>query len=300
MSPDRAAIWCREVLAYEGDVTPRSLPPGPPAAVTSFVPYRIDIADPPEVALDQLMALGALDVEAAPGTLAALMPDNVPQQTVADAFAPAAVTASAAVGRDDGSVWILSPRSVRVGKLWLVPGHLPAQAGALRLTDGRAFGTGLHVTTALCLEILDELVDRGNPPSGVLDIGTGSGILALAALLHGVPEAMGVDIDAEALEVAAENARLNRVTDRLRLVRGGPEAVDGRWPLVLANVLAAPLMDMAATLVQRVGHGGDLILSGVHSTVAADVERTYRRLGMRHVSTVSRGGWAMLHLRPSW
>jgi len=270
-----------------------------PATESSSVPYRIDVLHPPADALDRLVALDALDVEAADGCVAALLPDSMPAQTVADALAPGVVTVSAAVGRDDGSVWILHPRPTQVGSLLLVPAHLPAPPGALRLGHGPAFGTGLHVTTALCLEALDDLLETTQPAS-MLDVGVGSGVLALAALLHGVPTAVGVDIDPGALVVAAENARLNGLADRLQLVQGGPEAVDGRWPLVLANVLAAPLMDMAATLVQRVGHGGELVLSGVHSAVAADVARTYRRLGMRHVRTESRGGWSMLLLRPSW
>ena len=154
-------------------------------------------------------------------------------------------------------------------------------------------------TFFLYFPTLDDLLETTQPAS-MLDVGTGSGVLALAALLHGIPTAVGVDIDPGALDVAAENARLNALSERLQLLRGGPEVLDGRWPLVMANVLAAPLMDMAAMLVQRVGHGGELVLSGVHSAVASDVERAYRRLGMRHVRTESRGGWSMLLLRPSW
>ena len=83
------------------------------------------------------------------------------------------------------------------------------------------------------------------PPDGVLDVGTGSGILALAALMMGVPRAHGIDIEDEALRVAAENARINALDERLQLTRGGPEAVTGMWPLVLANVLPGPLIEMA-------------------------------------------------------
>lgn len=276
------------------------LPPEPfSPSESSSVPYRIDVLHPPADALDRLVALDALDVEAADGAVAAILPDSSHAQAVADALTPGIVSVSAAIGRDDGSVWILNPRPTQVGSLLLVPAHLPATPGALRLGDGPAFGTGLHVTTALCLEALDDLLET-TQPARMLDVGVGSGVLALAALLHGVPSAVGVDIDPKALAVAADNARLNGLEGRLQLLRGGPDAVDDRFPLVLANVLAAPLMDMAATLVQRVGHGGELVLSGVHSAVASDVERTYRRLGMRHVRTETRGGWSMLLLRPSW
>ena len=88
-------------------------------------------------------------------------------------------------------------------------------------------------------------------------------MLALGALMMGVPRALGIDIDDEALRVAAENARINALDDRLQLARGGPETVTGTWPLILANVLAAPLIEMAPALVRRVGHQGQLVLSGI-------------------------------------
>ena len=107
-------------------------------------------------------------------------------------------------------------------------------------------------TTALCIEMLEEVlaVER---IANVLDVGTGSGILALAALKMGVPQAVGVDIAADALKVAAENASLNGLSDRLELIHGGADAVTGVWPVGLANVLAAPLIEMAPLLVRRVG-----------------------------------------------
>ena len=162
----------------------------------------------------------------------------------------------------------------------IAPQGVHAPPGALRLTDAPAFGTGLHPTTALCLEALEEIVAAG-PPDCVLDVGTGSGVLALAALLTGVPRAVGLDTDAGALAAAGEHARLNQLVDRLTLVQGGPDAVKGTWPLVLANVLAAPLIEMAPVLVRRIGHGGQLVLSGIPWSVAPEVEQAYGRLGMR-------------------
>ena len=106
-------------------------------------------------------------------------------------------------------------------------------------------------------------------------------MLALAALRLGVPAALAIDIDEGALRVAAENARLNALSERLQLARGGPETITGTWPLVLANVLAAPLIEMAPALVRRVGHHGRLVLSGIPSSVEREVERAYRHLGMR-------------------
>jgi ribosomal protein L11 methyltransferase len=264
------------------------------------MPYRIDLRAPSAEAFDRLMELGAMDIEPFDGGIAAIMPDTV---------APVAVTAavglrtrdavvSPAVGRDDGSVWVLSTRPVRAGRVQIVPSSSPAE-GALRMIDGPAFGTGLHPTTALCLEAIDAEVGIA-PPARALDVGTGSGILALAAIALGVPHVVGLDNDAEALRLAAANARLNGQSSRLSLVWGDVNAISGSWPLVVANVLAAPLMDMAPALTRRVGSRGRLVLSGIPSSVTADVERVYRNLGMHQLRSELRSGWAVLVLQPSW
>ena len=269
-------------------------------AIFWSVPYRVNLRNVGDDATDRLVELGALDVELLQDDgVAALMPDSVPPERVAIALGVAGVSVSPAVARDAGSVWILSPRPIQIGRLRIVPLHLEATRGALKLVDADAFGTGLHPTTSLCLEVLDEIVQTF-PPDCVLDVGTGSGVLALAALMLGVPRALGIDIDDEALGVAAENARINELEDRLALKRGGPETITGTWPLVLANVLAAPLIEMAPALVRRVGHHGQLVLSGIPSGVEPDVDQAYRRLGMRRVRVTSRAGWSALVLQASW
>ena len=116
----------------------------------------------------------------------------------------------------------------------------------------------------------------------------------------GVSRAAGVDIDPEALQIAAKHARLNNLSDRLRLVPGGPDVVDGAWPLVVANVLAAPLIEMAPVLVQRVERRGRLILSGISSSLESEVRKTYQQLGMRHIRSETRGGWTVVVAEPSW
>jgi ribosomal protein L11 methyltransferase len=252
------------------------------------VPYRVDLREVATNALDRLVELGAIDAEIAhDGAIAALMPDSVPPDAVAAALGTADVAVSPAVGRDDGSVWVLSLRPIRVGRY------------VLRLHDAAAFGTGLHPTTALCLEAIEETAITAMP-GALLDVGTGSGVLALAALAIGVPRAMGIDIDENALRVAAENARLNALDERLQLVLGGPEAVNGTWPFVVANVLAAPLIEMAPVLVRRIGHHGQLVLSGIPSSVEPEVDAAYRRLGMQRVRVTSRAGWIALVMQASW
>jgi ribosomal protein L11 methyltransferase len=264
------------------------------------VPYRIDLRTASEDTPDRLIELGAIDVEVSPdGGVAALLPDSVTLEELRRGLDILDLPVSPAVGRDEDSVWILNPRPIQFGRLRIVPANGEAESGDLRLIDAAAFGTGLHPTTALCLEALEEAVQNARPDA-MLDVGTGSGVLALAALLMGVSRAVGIDLDDEALRTAAENARTNGLEDRLQLTRGGPESIAGTWPLVLANVLAAPLIEMAPALVQRVGHHGQLVLSGIPSSVEAEVDRTYRRLGMRHVRMTTRGGWIALVLQASW
>jgi ribosomal protein L11 methyltransferase len=263
------------------------------------LPYRIDISFPPDDALDRLVQLGALDIELVGDGLAAIIPDSVTPDAVAMALAVSGVAVSPAVARDNGSVWLLRPRAIRFGSVSIAPPGVPAPTGALRLTDSTAFGTGHHPTTALCIEAIEETL-AGGLPDNMLDVGTGSGVLALSALKLGVPRAVGLDIDATALEVAAEHARLNNLADRLQLILGGPDAVKGVWPLVVANVLAAPLMEMAPILVRRVGIRGRLILSGIPWSLESEVRQTYERLGMRHIRSETRAGWAVLVVQASW
>lgn len=263
------------------------------------MPYRIDVANPRADALDALVALGALDVDTVAGGLAAIMPDTVSPDAIARALRGRDVVVSPAVGRDDGSVWVLSPGRRRIGSLVIASASLAGAEGALRLIDGPAFGTGLHLTTALCVEALGQLLDA-EIAERVLDVGTGSGILALAALHRGVRSAVGLDIDSDALHAAAANAQLNGLDRRLRLVCGGPDCLRGVWPLVAANIRAAEIMAMARTLVQRVASRGSLVLSGIPCAASPDVVRTYQRLGMTHVTSYTRGTWTGLVLRPSW
>jgi ribosomal protein L11 methyltransferase len=264
------------------------------------MPYRIDIFSPPQDALDRLVQLGALDVDIdATGAVAAIIPDDVTPESVAGTLGTPGVAVSLAVARDNGSVWLLRPRAVRIGSLLIAPPEAEAPSDTLRLTDSAAFGTGHHPTTALCIEALEEAFAIETPDS-VLDVGTGSGILALAALRMGAPRAVGIDIDPDALRIAADHARLNNLADRLQLVLGGPDAVNDVYSLVVANVLAAPLIEMAPTLVRRVGCGGRLILSGIPQSLESEVQHAYQRLGLRHIRSETRAGWTVLVAQASW
>src|SRR5262245_41730018 len=156
------------------------------------MPYRVDVRNASHEAVDRLIELGALDAELSDdGAIAALMPDRVTAEQVAVALGVSEISISPAAGRDDGSVWVLRPRPLQIGRFRIVPAHAETEPGTLSLIDAGAFGTGLHPTTALCLEALDEEV-QNIIPDAVLDVGIGSGVLALAALMMGVSRAVGI------------------------------------------------------------------------------------------------------------
>jgi ribosomal protein L11 methyltransferase len=263
------------------------------------LPYRIDTDAPgaPEILID----LGALDVEQTDRSACAIMPDIVTPADVARALGGACVAVSSAAPRDDGSVWLLHPRPVRIGSILIAPAHALAAPDTLRLSDSaEAFGSGHHPSTALCVEVLEEVMTAGSPPTTMLDVGTGSGILALSALVLGVAHATGIDIDERALAAAADNAVRNGFEARLRLVKGGPESIEGIWPLITANILTSPLLEMAPVLVRRLASRGLLILSGIRDSLESDVRQTYRDLGLYHRETRTQGGWTMLVMQASW
>ena len=263
------------------------------------LPYRVDISSPPPECLDVLVQLGALDIEAVNTGVAAILPDVVTPDRLAGALQVSSMTVSPAVARDNDSVWLLSPRVVRIGGVLIAPPEAIAPCNALRLIDSTTFGTGHHPTTALCIEAIEEILTAERMDS-VLDVGTGSGILALTALMLGVPQAVGLDIDADAVKVAAENTRLNQLENRLKLIIGGPDVVHGSWPLVVANLIAAALIDMAPVLVRRLASRGRLVLSGIRSSLESEVRQAYEHFGVRIIDSNRRAGWTVFSARASW
>ena len=169
------------------------------------------------------------------------------------------------------TLWRETSRPMGFGDhLWVCPGDVAAPvANALTvwIEPGLAFGTGAHATTALCLEWLAQQVLIGKT---VVDYGCGSGILAIAALKLGAQFAWGVDIDARALDVSADNAERNAVAERYRAVDAGSLSGNLRVDIVIANILAQPLIDLAPVLSALVAPGGSLVLSGL---LAQQVER---------------------------
>jgi ribosomal protein L11 methyltransferase len=161
--------------------------------------------------------------------------------------------------------WMDQYRPMQFGKrTWIIPWNMEAPPEAadgviVRLDPGLAFGSGTHPTTALCLQWLDSLALHDRE---VLDFGCGSGILALAALKLDAARAVGVDNDPQALLATVDNAERNGVADRLTVYLPEDEVV-ARYPVVVANILAAALDQLAELLASRVAVGGVIALSGI-------------------------------------
>jgi len=170
--------------------------------------------------------------------------------------------------------WLRDFGAMQFGRrLWVLPGDAtaPDDAVHVRLDPGLAFGTGTHPTTALCLEWLDGLEIDGRT---LLDFGCGSGILAIAAVRLGAASATAMDIDPQAVAATRANARHNGVEERIEIL--GSDAEIGRqFDLVVANILAGPLVDLAQSVATRLSSGGELALSGILSEQVDGIMSAY-------------------------
>lgn len=202
--------------------------------------------------------------------------------------------------RDWEREWMDDFTPLRMGqRLWIVPSwHQPPHADAVNLIldPGLAFGTGTHPTTALCLEWLDELAVAGHlAEQTVLDVGCGSGILAIAALKLGASHADATDIDPQALQASRDNAERNGIAEP-DLSLYYPEQLNdnGSYPIVTANILAGPLVELAAMIAGHVAPGGRIALSGILANQADNVVEAYAAQGIAMDEPVIREGWVRL------
>jgi ribosomal protein L11 methyltransferase len=202
------------------------------------------------------------------------------------------------VGESDwADSWKAHFHVVRVGRHFVIkPGWRDYTAGfddiVIELDPGLAFGSGLHPTTQFCLKLLEEIPLRGQ---GVFDVGTGSGILAIAAAKLGAAPVRAVDVDEVAVRVARENFERNGLAGRVETAVGSAENRGGRqWQVVVANILAHILIDLMPHLAAALAPEGMLILSGMIANQAADVIAAADEQNLRIVDRLEEDDWVAL------
>jgi ribosomal protein L11 methyltransferase len=171
---------------------------------------------------------------------------------------------------------------------WLA---LPTLAG--RAGDAFVFGDGSHPTTRLCAGVVD-LLCRQRPPEAVLDVGTGTGVLARIARARGVPFVVGTDIDADALASAEAHACLDNHVVPIELSTAPPDHWGARFDLVVANILAEPLRDLASSLHRALRPAGTLLLSGFTRPQTPSLRVLYESLGLTFTTESHLEDWALL------
>lgn len=255
--------------------------------------------DDVELLAAQLWSAGALGVWDQGADLVAWFPAR-------DVDAPPGGTWSVEPDRDWQAEWKATIGPVRAGRFeivptWLADDHTPRPDELTIVLDpGRAFGSGHHATTTLCLELLQDVdreLDGGLRDTRVLDVGTGTGILAIGAALLGAREVVAVDVDREAVEVTVENAARNGLSLDARV--GSADLDDRTYDVVLANLVTDTVVALADDLVARVRPGGWLIASGIADDRRERAVDALTTAGLEAPTSVSRDGWTALRGRPS-
>jgi ribosomal protein L11 methyltransferase len=258
-------------------------------------------------------ALGVVEEErpGAPPELRAFFPETTPPAVLAERVTAYADGLTAlgfgAVGRprvevlEDGGwadAWREHFRPIAVGRRFVItpPWETPDAAGRLVLViePGRAFGTGHHGSTAGCLEAIERVIEPVRAPGRALDLGTGSGILAIAMARLGVGHVLAVDEDPDAIAAATANAARNAVAAHVTCRVDDAATLAEPAPLAVANLITAAHRRLAPGYGRLVVAGGTLILGGILDAEAAEVEGTLRAHGWRPDGAVSREGWSTL------
>jgi ribosomal protein L11 methyltransferase len=214
--------------------------------------------------------------------------------------------------KDWANAWKEHYHPFRVGqRIWIRPSWYDSEVEVgttaetaaeddvvLILDPGMAFGTGLHPTTQKCLRALEQIVQPGQQ---VLDVGTGSGILAIAAVKLGAANVVGVDTDELAVKTAVANAEQNQVSEHFVVWQGDLSTVAARdWDVVLVNILAPVIIGLLKDrrLIDYVADTGRLVLSGIIDSQAADVKDAVSNAGGRVVETLRVRDWVTLIVQP--
>lgn len=186
-----------------------------------------------------------------------------------------------------------SGAAVTVKPTWTKLKRSPGEI-LIDIDPGMAFGTGSHSTTKMCLKAILRLAKGGKLPKGpsILDVGTGTGVLAIAAVKLGFKKAVGTDIDKVALKVARKNLRQNKAS--FTLSSKDPSAIPGSFDLVVANILAGELKKLANALNGKIKPGGYLVLSGILDHESGSVEADFSALGLKKAFSLAEKEWVAL------
>ena len=171
----------------------------------------------------------------------------------------------------------------------------PVGPGDMVIDPGMAFGTGTHATTSMCLELLDELADI-RPPVRMFDLGTGSGILAIAGAMMGIRNVLAVDIDPVVVKVAGENIRSNQVEGIVRVEEGGVERAGAAYDVITANLSGSLLVSLAGEIVKYVAPSGSLIVSGITDGEKEKVLEAFTHYGLYAARVMEEDGWVAIRL----
>lgn len=216
------------------------------------------------------------------------------QEELAEKLPTARFALEDVVERDWSVEWRNQIKSVTVGRLWVGPPwekpNAPQDKVCLFIEPKMAFGTGDHPTTSLCLEAVDTFM-AAHPSATVLDVGTGTGVLAFAAKKLGATRCVGVDNDVTSVELAKECAQENGI-DGVELSTKTLHGIDGKFDLVLANILANTLIELAPLIAPKVKQ--HLVLAGVLVPQAEEVSAAFVKAGLKVAGSKSIGEWIRL------
>lgn len=214
---------------------------------------------------------------------------------LARAEVPFTLTCEGVEQEDWENGWKQYYHAMEIGtRLAIVPSweHYDTQRAVITLDPGMAFGTGTHETTALCLETLDEHVHGGER---VLDIGTGSGILAIAALKLGALQAEGIDIDPMCVRTAGENAQRNGVQQNFRVLIGDlSDKASGQYDIICANIVANAIKALVPNIPALLKPGGIFMASGIIDTRKEEVIAAVQAAGLNVQQVKEKNGWVCL------
>jgi len=203
------------------------------------------------------------------------------------------------IAAQDWSVaWRAHHHTMKVGpRSWVYPPWEPAPDGiAVAIDPGMAFGTGSHPTTSLCLEACDELLAL-RPGADLLDVGTGSGVIAMLAVKLGAGRVAGTENDLVALQAAREGAALNAIAGgRIEWLLRDPADVPGQFGIVIANILLNTLEELADQIAAKVAPRGRLVLSGLLADQGDAASSAYATQGLREIARKEREGWIRVEL----